>query len=81
MKLLMEPVGVETQGGQPAVVVWRRRRYPVREVAQSWTWRGRWWTDPDLEGEHRLYFRLLCDGVRMEIFEHDDNWTLSRLLD
>lgn len=82
MRLLMEPVEVDVRQDVPVALRWRRRGYRVVEVAQRWTYRGRWWTDPALAGERRTYFRLRCEpAVHFEVFERAGQWILSRVLD
>ena len=83
----MEPLHVEPPHGRPRLLHWRGARYQVLRVLGWWSYRGRWWTDAQLQGERRLYCRVLCrQGPRqgevvMEIFRHDGGWTLSRLAD
>ncbi|MHB2018306.1 MAG: hypothetical protein ACYCW6_15265 [Candidatus Xenobia bacterium] len=81
MKLFMEPVEVAVRGEGPSCVRWRRKSYPVLQVAERWCWRGRWWTDAELNGEQRRYYRLICQQAQLEVFERQGSWTLSRLLD
>lgn len=97
MKLLMESIEVQAVAGGPKGFRWRGRWYRVREISQEWAWRGRWWTDPDMRGERRRYYRVIasceaswrarapeCQGPRgagFEIFEREGQWVLSRLLD
>lgn len=86
MKLYMEPIQVTTKNGLPIALRWRKRWYRVQGVAEQWTYRGRWWTDPPaLEGERRTYYRVHCDRADLEIFWRNaaaaPPWTLSRALD
>jgi len=69
MKLYMEPIEVKLQCNVPIALRWRKRVYRVVTVAEQWTYRGRWWTDPlHLEGERRTYYRVFCDRAQLEIF-------------
>jgi len=66
MKLLMEPIAMETRAGEPLAFCWRQRAWRVQEIAQRWQYRGRWWLDVTLHGEMRRYYRLACvPGRRM----------------
>jgi len=60
MKLLMEPIEVQAAAQKPTGFRWRGRWYRVREISQEWSYRGRWWTDPDLRGERRRYYRVVA---------------------
>lgn len=82
MRLVMEPVEVRVQNRQPAAFRWRRRIYPVDRVLETWSYRGRWWLEPDLQGERRTYFRLISGRGLYELFRRGDGvWFLSRLND
>ncbi|MEW6284030.1 MAG: DUF6504 family protein [Candidatus Eremiobacterota bacterium] len=77
MRQIMEPVEV-----RPGAFLWRGQVYPVRQVLETWSYRGRWWSDPSLAGERRTYYRLSAAGGVFELFRrHDGAWFLSRVLD
>lgn len=86
MKLFQEPCEVTGGNRQRWEIRWRTNSYRVLEVEESWLWVGRWWLRPDLAGERRRYFRVAvasAGGNRLvlEIFEQDEQWTLSRVED
>ncbi len=82
MKLYMEPVEMLFKNGSPLAMRWRSRVYRVKTVADRWTYRGRWWTDPlRLEGERRTYYRLVCEQSSFEIFVGNNNCSQNPLCD
>ena len=90
MKQIQEPIQVQHRYA-PWEVRWRGQTLTVEEIVESWSWRGRWWLDPQLQGERRRYYRVLCHASGrqarrvMEIFRRQRNgshhWILSRIVD
>jgi len=67
MKQVLEPIEVQPPHSPepryaPERLRWRGQVLAVEQVLESWSWRGRWWLDPHLAGEHRRYYRVLCSG-------------------
>ena len=81
MRLLLEPIEVLAPEGEPRRLRWRGRDWPVDEIQDRWTWRGRWWRDAALEGETRDYFRVLSRGSTLEVYVSEGSWVLSRVWD
>lgn len=63
VKRVMEPIIVLTPLTPSWTLVWRERTYHVEAVLARWFYRGKWWLDPQLEGERRSYFRLSCAAL------------------
>lgn len=77
MRLVMEPIAVTHVGRRVATFRWRGRTFTVRAVADTWTWRGRWW-----QGERRRTYHLLdCVEGMIEVYTDGQTWTLSRIID
>ncbi len=78
---------VALERGLPRVVRWRERRWTVLKLLDTWAYRSRWWTTPELEGEARTYFLLATAHGELEVFscEHPDaklaGWFVSAMWD
>jgi len=86
MKLLQEPIEVQTRRGVPHRVTWRHRAYPVRGIEEKWLYNGKWWVTAQLVGQARRYYRLEVESpvggdATMEVFEEEGGWVLARLQD
>ncbi len=78
----MEPIQVRTQDRLPNAFRWRRRLYLIEQILESWVYRGKWWTDAELKGERRVYYRLLSRRGTYEVFRSSRHgWVLSRVQD
>jgi hypothetical protein len=77
MKLYLEPVDVETDGGKPRKIRWRRTVFTVEQILDGWIAQGKWWR----REEKRIYLRLLTDRGIIEVFRIGERWKLSRLFD
>ena len=60
MKRVMEPILVTGPFTPAWKLLWRDRTFRVESIMGQWYFRGKWWLDPELEGERRTYFRLGC---------------------
>jgi hypothetical protein len=65
---------------QPRAFVWRRRRYRVERVVQTWVIQTGWWQD-DIRVE-RHYWRILAEGRTFDVFYDRIGklWYLERAL-
>ncbi|MBT9581882.1 hypothetical protein IV102_00945 [bacterium] len=66
MKQILEPIEVRAEFTPNWRFRWRQRVYLVTQVSQRWYYRGKWWLDPQLQGECRNYFRVICRTIRGE---------------
>lgn len=90
MKQVLEPIEVQPLHF-PQKLRWRGQVMAVEQVLESWSWRGRWWLDPQLLGEYRRYYRVLCQPAQrrtqriLEIYRRRQDgaqhWILSRIAD
>ncbi len=71
MKLILENITVRclppaaTTGAKsgidvPEMLLWHGQWYEVQAVQAIWKWRGGWWATPTLQGQVRIYYRVLC---------------------
>lgn len=82
MRQILEPIEVRLQEEGPRAFRWRRRVYPVEQILESWVYRGKWWTDRELAGERRVYYRLQSRRGTYELYHSDrSGWVLSRIGD
>ncbi len=77
MKLYLEQVDVEEDGGKPKRVRWRKKVFVVERILDGWIAQGKWWR----REEKRVYLRLLTDRGVIEVFRIGETWKLSRLFD
>lgn len=77
MKIIKAPVEVDVKKGWPVAVHWKKRRMVVRQIADWWVARERWWS----REEERVYFRLITDRGTLEVYRCGDRWTLARMFD
>ena len=59
MKNIQEPILVQWDSHSKKME-WRQRCYSIEEVLERWYYRGKWWLDCSLQGESRIYYRVLC---------------------
>lgn len=90
MKLLHRPercLVLPDERARITAVRWRERVWAVRDTLDVWTYRGEWWTTPQLHGERRAYHQLATDRGEIEVFERDHpdaslaGWWVSRWWD
>lgn len=85
MKRILEPIKVTDE--RPQRLLWRGKVFQMEPPLERWIWRGRWWIDPQLQGERRIYYRILCHPLPrgtprvFEIFRRKEGWILSRIVD
>ena len=60
MKNVQEPIQVRWDS-QSKLMEWRQRCYAIEEVFERWYYRGKWWLSSHLQGESRVYYRVLCN--------------------
>lgn len=73
----MEPVTVDVTDGRVTTLSWRGRRFRIRGLVDTWTWRGTWWQ----VDRRRIYYLLDCEEGMLEVYTDGCTWTLSRLMD
>lgn len=81
MRVISEPIQVRSQRGQPRLLLWRARPYPVQQVLDTWRASGRWW----LQDSPRDYWLLDAGGLTAEVYRTRTGtgfqWVLSRVGD
>jgi hypothetical protein len=63
VKQILQPIEVMSPFTPVWQFRWKARSYQVMSVLERWYYRGKWWLDSALEGEHRDYFRVVCKPV------------------
>ena len=95
MKQILEKLQIDCL--EPFQFSWRGRRYHLSQVLEKWQYRVKWWLTPNLRGETRKYARVCCQVVPpghkrpprgsaaqekvFELFQRDQDWMLSRVVD
>lgn len=78
MKQVLEPIDVAQRHSAPYIIHWRGGAYPVESIIDTWSTRGKWWSDD----ETRNYIVLMTSSGVMEIYQSNlHGWVLSRLYD
>lgn len=77
---------IRSRDGCPQTIYWRRRRYVVVTILETWRYNGKWWTGRTLLGVNRFYYRLTCRDMartclEIEIYRQAERWVLARTLD
>jgi hypothetical protein len=65
---------------QPRTFVWRRRRYRIERIVQTWIIETGWWQEDIRVNRH--YWRVLAEGRTFDLFydRRAKLWRLERAL-
>jgi hypothetical protein len=77
MKLLHEPIAVQTRKGWPVRLQRGESIVQVRDVLRVWVHQTGWWKVE----ERREYFMLHTDAGVVVIYRKDGEWMLARSMD
>lgn len=85
MRRYNEPIAVvQDKEKAPCFLIWRKQRFQVMRVNESWRWAGKWWLSG--RAQRRFYFRVevqpdsrskvLYGSRTFEIYRCGERWTL-----